>query len=76
MQITPGSTTKILTKALFKSSSLNVVSKGTKSVMYFQMVAGENVEDRLVLVPVVLAGGCPSGEVRRWDGKVPEWEER
>jgi len=60
MQITPGSTTKILTKALFKNSSLNLVSKETKSVIYFQMVTNENVQDRLMLIPTVLAGSSPS----------------
>lgn len=60
MQITPGSTTKILTKALFKSSSLNLVSKETNSVMYFQMVANENFQDRLMLIPMVLVGISPS----------------
>ena len=60
MQITPGSTTKILTKALYKNSSLNLVSKETKSVIYFQMVTNENVQDRLMLIPTVLAGSSPS----------------
>lgn len=60
MQITPGSTTKILTKALFKNSSLNLVSKETKSVIYFQMVTNKNVQDRLMLIPTVLAGSSPS----------------
>lgn len=60
MQITPGSTTKILTKALFKNSSLNLVSKETKSVIYFQMVTNENVQDRLMLIPTVLVGSSPS----------------